>query len=228
MASVAPVRSGHRDTPRGRWPGPSGGFGGRRCAGSWIRHLPPARSGGRAASERARRRSARGVRDGLPYPLLAPRSLPRLPFPGRGPVLRVCTDRCPRGSRPSAMALMGFLPRGTKRVRSSPARLAARTVVLLRGSRARWPDGPAGSGRTDVLGRSLRSGTAARATHFPRGFPWGPFEAPPPGRMGSGLPAPALLWFAERRSHAARAPAPGLRSPTRRVPRDRRSPAWLP
>jgi len=45
---------------------------------------------------------------------------PSTALPGPWPVLRVCTDRSPHGSRPSAMALMGFLPRGTRRIRTSP------------------------------------------------------------------------------------------------------------
>ena len=37
-----------------------------------------------------------------------------------------------------------------------------------------------------------------------------PFQSIPRDRMGAGCPAPALLWFGERRSNAARRPLQGF------------------
>jgi len=72
------------------------------------------------------------LRDELPYPILAPQSLLRLHFPDPWPVLRVCTDRSPHGSRPSVMALLGFSLRGWRFGRRTLPAKASRTVVRTR------------------------------------------------------------------------------------------------
>jgi len=131
-------------------------------------------------------------RDELPYPVLAPQSLLQLHFPDPWPVLRVCTDRSPHGSRPSVMALMGF---------------------SLRGWRC-WTANPASDGVTDRRPDSLTRQVFHRPTlpiHTPvetvkdgphRGIDGArnlPFEALPSCWMGAGLPVPALLGFAAAR-----------------------------
>jgi hypothetical protein len=57
------------------------------------------------------------------------------------------------------------------------------------------------------------SNPPVRKIDSPGGLRGNPFKALPPDRMGTGRPAPALLWLARQRSNAARASASGLRSP---------------
>lgn len=57
------------------------------------------------------------------------------------------------------------------------------------------------------------SSPPVREIDSPGGLRGIPFKALPPDRMGTGHPAPALLWLARQRSNAARASASGLRSP---------------
>jgi hypothetical protein len=138
------------------------------------------------------------LRDELPYPVLAPQSLLQLHFPDPWPVLRVCTDRSPHGSRPSVMALMGFSLRGWRCWAASPASdgVAGRRPDALIGQVFHRPTLSIHTPVEAVLDGPHRGIDGARNL---------PFEALLPDRMGAGLPVPALLWFAAaRRSKVAR------------------------
>jgi hypothetical protein len=160
-------------------------------------------------------------RDELPYPVLAPQSLLQLHFPDPWPVLRVCTDRSPHGSRPSVMALMGFSLRGWRYGRRTLPTMASRAVTRTR-SLEQVFHRPTLSIHTPVeavLDGPHRGIDGARNP---------PFEALPPGRMGAGLPVPALLWFAAvRRSKVARLRARSRAFSPTGEPRGHEVPAWL-
>jgi hypothetical protein len=132
--------------------------------------------------------------------------------------------RHPRGPRPSAMALLGFLP----------AALGIRDDVRrghLDPNRRSDPGTHASLPRSDRPTRCLRWGSARpKATRPARRRPgFGgarrlPFRALPPARMGSGCPVPALLRFASAALPRGSRPLQGLlpESECRAIPADRR------
>jgi hypothetical protein len=165
----------------------TGGFGGTRLRrgprhSSWTlagflrgfrwatvcRILDPptasARSGGRGAVGRSRRRSARGVRDALPYPRPSAEIARSAALPGPWACLaslhrpvssRIASIR--DGSHGVPAAWHEACPVLPVPSRTADRRPAAELVV-------RWPNGPCRVRRTDVLGRSARAVSAAHAT----------------------------------------------------------------